>query len=267
MASDKRPVIKARSDLKVTMTESPSGDFKSLGWVHFTADDEAYMGMSHKHPNDMTLDEFAAGLVPLDDKDIYPEVSAAAGLTVASEGLDEGAAFFKHSGFRLYQPPKELLERGFSLDDVDGEEGDAKGQMLEEALIMEKLSKTPHPYIVRYLGCRVRRGRITAIVLERLDWSLFTYAIKWPAEFAKLDKEAFLAGVESAVKFLHSLGLAHNDINPRNIMVREDDDGHAWPVLIDFNSCAPLGGLRRHGRSGTTRLAQETRRLRARPPA
>lgn len=36
--------------------------------------------------------------------------------------------------------------------------------------------------------------------------------------------------------YLHSLGLAHNDINPDNIMVRDGE-----PVLIDFGSCQPFG--------------------------
>lgn len=35
---------------------------------------------------------------------------------------------------------------------------------------------------------------------------------------------------------LHSLGLAHNDINPSNIMVKG-----GVPILIDFGSCQPYG--------------------------
>jgi serine/threonine protein kinase len=107
--------------------------------------------------------------------------------------------------------------------------------------MLERVSKAPHPYIVRFLGCRIRRGRITAIILESLRWTLWDYAHKRPNEFAQLDKEAFLAGVESAVDYIHSLGLAHNDINPFNIMVREADDASCSPVLIDFDSCGPFG--------------------------
>jgi serine/threonine protein kinase len=40
---------------------------------------------------------------------------------------------------------------------------------------------------------------------------------------------------------MHSLGLAHNDISPKNVMVREADDGTCSPVLIDFDSCGPFG--------------------------
>lgn len=123
----------------------------------------------------------------------------------------------------------------------NGDDVETKDQLLQDVLILEKLAQRQHPYIVRYLGSRVRRGHITGIVLEALHWNLYEYAHSRPAAFAKLDKEAFLAGVESAVRFLHSLGFVHNEINPRNVMVREDEDGASWPVLIDFDSCGPFG--------------------------
>ena len=50
------------------------------------------------------------------------------------------------------------------------------------------------------------------------------------------DIPAFLAELQSAVDHLHSIGLAHNDINPYNIMIK---GGH--PVLIDFGGCAIPG--------------------------
>jgi serine/threonine protein kinase len=240
MGKDKRPVIQDESDLTIFVTVRPETGLRIAKWIHWTAEDEAYMGMSFRDPDDITIDEFAAGLVPLDDDDVYPELSAAARVTVA-RSLDGGTAFIKHCAFRRYQPPRQLREKGFEGKKL-AEGCGAKDQLLEEVLVMERLSKTPHPYIVRYLGCRVHRGHITSIVLERLERDLCSYAADKPDDFARIDKDAFLAGVESAVKFLHSLGLAHNDLNPRNVMVREADDGSCSPVLIDFDSCAPLGG-------------------------
>lgn len=43
--------------------------------------------------------------------------------------------------------------------------------------------------------------------------------------------------LEAAVSHIHSMGLAHNDINPDNIMIDDDE----LPVLIDFGSCALFG--------------------------
>ncbi|SCV33748.1 uncharacterized protein FFB14_04672 [Fusarium fujikuroi] len=72
-------------------------------------------------------------------------------------------------------------------------------ELLAETLTMEKVSQTSHPNI-------------------------------------KSDKPRFLEAFESAVHHIHSLGLAHNDINPHNIVVKD-----AMPVLIDFGSCQPVG--------------------------
>ena len=99
---------------------------------------------------------------------------------------------------------------------------------------MEQISKSPHPKIVGYYGCRVKRGRITAIFLELLDQTLTQYAST--TDFQQLDKIKFVEALESAVDHLHSMGLAHNDINPDNIMVEDQ-----MPVLIDFGSCQPFG--------------------------
>ncbi|KAI0009579.1 kinase-like protein [Xylariaceae sp. FL0662B] len=86
------------------------------------------------------------------------------------------------------------------------EHGWIRDIFLAEALITERIAKAPHPNIVRYHGCRIRNGRLTSIL-------------------------------ESAVHHLHSLGLAHNDLAPPNIMV----SGGREPILIDFSSCQPFG--------------------------
>ncbi|PMD37768.1 hypothetical protein L207DRAFT_600395 [Hyaloscypha variabilis F] len=50
-----------------------------------------------------------------------------------------------------------------------------------------------------------------AILLEGLDQTL-TQHVSTP-DFQQLDKVKFIGALESAVDYLHSLGLAHNDIN------------------------------------------------------
>lgn len=57
-----------------------------------------------------------------------------------------------------------------------------------------------------------------------------------PDGFEPLNYDKFLSGVQSAIYYQHSLGLAHNDLNPQNIMMRD-----CMPVLIDFWGCAPYG--------------------------
>ena len=52
-----------------------------------------------------------------------------------------------------------------------------------------------------------------------------------------LNKERIVSDVMAGLDFLHGIGLVHDDISPQNIML--DDGGRA--VIIDFDSCVPLG--------------------------
>jgi serine/threonine protein kinase len=51
-----------------------------------------------------------------------------------------------------------------------------------------------------------------------------------------LDKDLIMSGIRFALDHLHSIGVAHNDLNPANIMI----GGGNQPVLIDFRSCQPF---------------------------
>ncbi|KAK4115649.1 kinase-like protein [Canariomyces notabilis] len=115
--------------------------------------------------------------------------------------------------------------------------------MLDELRALERIAQNPHPNIIRYHGCRVRRGRITGIVLDRYEKNLDQYIQRVGP---LVDKAPFMDALEDAVRHLHSLGLAHNDINLSNIMV--NDAG--MPVLVDFGSCKWIGA--RLGPSGGT---------------
>jgi serine/threonine protein kinase len=99
---------------------------------------------------------------------------------------------------------------------------------------MEFLKSHPHPNIIRYHGCVVNRGRITGIMLDRYPDTIYQ-RLKLGKRDVNVD-ECFKA-ISSAVSHLHSLGYAHNDICPMNIMIDEND----IPFLIDFGSCQPFG--------------------------
>jgi len=70
--------------------------------------------------------------------------------------------------------------------------------------------------------------------LEKLEQNLLQYT--FTPEFQHLDKKKFMEALESSIDHLHSLGLAHNDLNPNNIMVR-----NGLPVLVDFGSAGLFG--------------------------
>ncbi|KAF4498621.1 serine threonine kinase [Fusarium agapanthi] len=106
--------------------------------------------------------------------------------------------------------------------------------LVEEAQAMEFLAQHPHPNIIRYYDCKIRRGHITGLVLDRYDYDLRDYIRH---QVGPLDSELVMATLESAVYHLQSLGWAYNDLNPGNILI----DNIGMPILIDFGSCHEIG--------------------------
>jgi serine/threonine protein kinase len=99
---------------------------------------------------------------------------------------------------------------------------------------LELLEKNPHPNLVRYSVCVIKRGRIIGFALTKYLQMLQIRLKEDPTNFGTT---AAMTGIESAVTHLHSLSLAQNDQNLSNIIV--DDHDHA--VVIDLGSCRPFG--------------------------
>jgi serine/threonine protein kinase len=113
--------------------------------------------------------------------------------------------------------------------------------LLQEAEILELLRRHAHRNIARYHGCIVERERIDGLVLDRYPLTLRSRLKDLkigPSEREKFDIVRCFEGIKAAVQHLHSLGLAHNDLTPDNVMVDKED----VPVVIDFGSCRPFGG-------------------------
>ena len=116
--------------------------------------------------------------------------------------------------------------------------------VLMEAEICEILKKYPHPNIATYLGCQVSDGRITGLCFAKYQYTLMQEVN--PENLTKRQSRRsrqsiknysdMIAGIDSGLRHLHSLGLVHNDINPRNIMFNGDK-----AVIIDFDSCRRIG--------------------------
>ena len=107
--------------------------------------------------------------------------------------------------------------------------------VLQEAEAGEILRKHPHPRIAQYHGCLVEDGRITGLCYKKYESDLeSTLAAR--KDITEQEKLAYLEAVRDGLQHLHQLGLAHNDINPSNIMM---DDGK--PVSIDFDSTRRIG--------------------------
>ncbi|OAA67872.1 Protein kinase-like domain protein [Niveomyces insectorum RCEF 264] len=159
---------------------------------------------------------------PVSDDHCFCPFPIEEGLMVAPESIFKETVYVKRAGMSFYK-----------TKDGRNEMTVAKDYLMQEARVLQQLSKRPHPNIVGYFGCRVRRGRVVGLVLERLTTSLGEYH---NLDELKIDKDMFMTRLRLAVDHLHALGYAHNDINPNNIMIR-----NGQPVLIDFDAARPFG--------------------------
>lgn len=105
---------------------------------------------------------------------------------------------------------------------------------VDEIEVMEVLRNQPHPNIVGYHGYHVRRGYITGLVLDQHLHDLNNYL---KSGQTAQNIEPFMESLYSVIHHLHTLGWAHNDLNPSNVLVAEDGS----PVLIDFGSARRIG--------------------------
>lgn len=103
---------------------------------------------------------------------------------------------------------------------------------LAEVKVLELLRQNPHPNIVRYHGCLTKRDRIVGIIFDRYSKTLFE-RLEHNRDF---NVDICMNSITSAVRHLHCLGLAHNDLIPSNIMVDESDTS----FVNGYGSCQPF---------------------------
>lgn len=107
-------------------------------------------------------------------------------------------------------------------------------RLLEEAEVLEFPREHHNPNLARYHGCKVSRNPITGTALERYKVILGYRYEEIPHDLGMT--AAWMVFVQ-VVKHVHSLGLAHNDLNPTGIALDEDDN----PTILDFGSCKIFG--------------------------
>ncbi|MBE3049945.1 protein kinase family protein [Candidatus Bathyarchaeota archaeon] len=207
-------------DAIVDTRDATTAAIKYTTFYLFTSNDVALLGKIPKAKAEITIGEYTAALERVPDRSIFPALTndTVAVLTSAPEGNDN--QYIKRPNMSMYEL-------------CDHDDDFLASLLLSEAATMEQIARHPHPNIVRYHGVRARRGRITGLVLEKYPITLLEHVQRG----MDLDEEKVMAALESAVEYLHSLGLAHNDIHPVNIMVSAEK----MPVLIDFDSCQPFG--------------------------
>ncbi|KAI3390255.1 hypothetical protein diail_10856 [Diaporthe ilicicola] len=202
--------------------DGETGEFKHSTFALVDEDDVAYFGKTNYPRHNVTFEELTSALVPIPDNTLFPEWALHRGnLTLAQDTAID--IYIKRPNLPLYDVFKEHNVLELIPEDI-----------LEEARVMEVLAQHPHSNIVRYHGCRVRRGRITGLVLDRHPNTLTDYLRN---KIGSVDKGPFMKAIELAIHHIHSLGLAHNDVNPGNILINLE----GMPILIDFGSTRMIG--------------------------
>ena len=124
-------------------------------------------------------------------------------------------------------------------------------RFLREAEVFE-LFRDPenrHPNIATYHGCIVKDGLIRGICMSKYKYTLqdavdpnylgkhrFQYGAV-PGSRLDCGRTMYETTLMRGLKHLHRLGYAHCDIKPENVMLRKDGTA----VVIDFDSCVPIG--------------------------
>lgn len=214
-----KPTIHSLRDL-TTICEVLDSDTLQLRHSNFSyVDQHDYVWFGRAFQPKLTLDvvKVSQALELLPDAKAYPP---APGDLIVAADVSPSSTYVKR--------PK------LSLLDDDDAPGLSAWMLLEEVKVLQFLQLHPHPNIVQYLGCTVRRGFITGIVLERCDTTLQKQS---GVGLLDLDVENFMSGVRAGVAHLHSLLYAHNDLNPMNIGIGYD----VRAILLDLGSCGKFG--------------------------
>ncbi|CAL5869281.1 uncharacterized protein PFLUO_LOCUS3509 [Penicillium psychrofluorescens] len=221
------PQIKSFVDLDFILeTFNPeTEEFLHTSFAVFN-DEALFYGQLNIPKANLSLAQISNALAHVPDDKFFPQ------WPVPEMELIEAPATLT-SGIYLKRPNLELygIMKEHSVTNVEQQ---LAQQFLAEAEVMNALSKHPHPNIVRYYGCRVVRGHITGLVMDRHPHDLYCHLKEG---VGNIEKEPFMAALKSAIQHLHALGWAHNDLTPSNILVNRD----GMPVLIDFGGCQPVG--------------------------
>lgn len=168
---------------------------------------------------DLTIEHIKRNLGRIPDEKVYPRYPMEKGISVVSEA-DRQNLFIK-------RPKIACADNEYEIKLVPR-------ILMEEVEILEFLKRHPHPNIVDYYGCIVNRDHITGLALEKYGVILQYRYEDVPHD---LDISACMNGIRAGVRHLHSLRLAHNDLNPTNIGLDGDDN----PSIFDFGSCKKFG--------------------------
>ncbi|KAK7995111.1 serine/threonine-protein kinase [Apiospora arundinis] len=181
----------------------------------------AWVGTANIPKKQLKLEQAVDCLRPVPNHHIYPTVTPDLPLVVSAKYVSSPDDWIKRPDIFVYS---QVAGTTMIADDF-----------MEEIRILQTIHESPHPNIVKFKGCIEDADRVVAVLLKRyrITLEVRVEGYNQPA----FDARACLREIEAGIEHLHSLGLAHNDLNPSNIMVNEHDK----PVIVDMGSCRRIG--------------------------
>ncbi|KAK3343094.1 hypothetical protein B0H65DRAFT_550267 [Neurospora tetraspora] len=215
-----------------------------LVYTTFAAVDESdhlFFGHAPFKISDISFAQITASLEPVPDDHLYPIVPSVYEFTIAPRDLPLSAVYVK----RNLGHYEDYLDRNLGRGAQAPAPAELPPRLLSEARILEVISRSesgPHPNIVEYLGVRINLSRITGLVMRRYEYNIYSYLQLGIGTMTMDEKDKFMEVLEDAVlRYLHEeLGVAHNDINPFNVMV-DVREGMVVPVLGGFGEARKIG--------------------------
>jgi serine/threonine protein kinase len=191
----------------------------------------AWTGTLQMPKREITLEKARACLRRISDAVIYPAVTD-----------DLVSSTFAASKYESFSTRTVWLKRPniAIYDQVEGAPTNViADELMKEIRIYQLLERHPHDNIAGFFGCLEKDGRIVGILLKRYQatLSLRMRGYNQPT----LNISSCIDGILAGAEHLHSLGLAHNDLNPENIMFEEHHNVPDRPTIVDMGSCSRFG--------------------------
>lgn len=187
----------------------------------------AWLGTVDAPNAQVKLKQAVESLCRIPDEVIYPPVTPGMQTIAVTDYTPDDETWLKRPLIHAYK------------------EGDSSarvaGLFLDEIKAHQLVGEHPHRNLVKFKGCLEKDGLVVGVLQKRYPMTLEFRVEAWSQP--PYDATAFYNDIEAGLKHLHSLGYAHNDLNPNNVMVDAEDR----LVIIDLGAAMPLGQFLHQG--------------------
>ncbi|RSL69731.1 hypothetical protein CEP54_002108 [Fusarium duplospermum] len=187
----------------------------------------AWIGTVNAPRDQVSLEQAVNCLSRIPDKAIYPPVTPDM-QTVAT------CSFILDENTWLKRP----LIHAYSKKDPTNW---AANVFLDEIKAHQLVEEHPHRNLVKFKACLEKDGLVVGVLQKRYPTAL-NFRVEARSQ-PPYDATAFYQDIEAGLRHLHSLGFAHNDLNPSNVMIDAEDR----PIIIDLGAATPLGQVLHQG--------------------